>query len=600
MKFKHLYSPFLIIFTFFVLLTAILWSTASAQDPTPTAGHEPTPLPTETAMESVSGLSAVGTSGCNENECIFYPENGTDDAGSIIPYPPVGSCYYSTSANEIYIGECPDGQPIISGFRFPNVSIPEGTRIAYAYLEFTVDGPYSNNLLVDIYGEASSNPQPFGASPYKPEDRALTTEKVPWDIPSTDLWQLSQSRRTPDITPILIELVEHDWQNGNSIAFIFQSVALGNGSDLDPANRHRRVIGIERPPETYIGDVARLVIVLATHPPSSISRYWNTWSWSDRGIRLEWNSLRNAGCQTAKENEDVVVLLDFGNPERLNGVLGTNLPQTNVFAPIEKIKIAVQEYIRGYWKCSTYYQDAYLTIGVGTNNTGIAGFYIDPASDHGTAWGEMIENLNDWLIHAKCVADEFSYTCNWRRQVAVVGAIDIEDWGNIYNFTTGELEQVKPEGARAWAAAYSLAAPTKKYINYGTCENCATACGSADYPWCRDHYWYLAWGNSNAWPLPEIYREDGTNAGQWEGLSKYSATCVNCEPESTPFHTQIFFLGSLTQEGACKLRNCLPGTENSPQNGWEQLFDALFGDPDTRQIVLPWSTDILWQADLKE
>ncbi len=41
-------------------------------------------------------------------------------------------------------------------------------------------------------------------------------------------------------------------------------------------------------------------------------------------------------------------------------------------------------------------------------------------------------------------------------------------------------------------------------------------------------------------------------------------------------------------------------TANSPKDGWEQLFDELFKDPVTRQIVLPWSTDILWESDLVE
>ncbi len=549
----------------------------------------------------IQGFSSSGVSGCTENECIFYVEDGTDDAGPVIPYPPVGSCYYSTSANEIYMGEYPDGQPIISGFRFPNVSVPEGARIAYAYLEFTVDGPYSNNILVNILGEASSDPQPFGPSPDKPAERDPTAASVSWEITSTDTWQLSQTRRTPDITSILLEIIDqHGWQDGNSMALILQSVALGEGSDPDPAKRHRRAVGIERPQETYDGDVARLVIVLAYPPPFSISRYWNVFTWYEGEIQLEWNRLSNAGCLAATEHqgEDIVVILDFGSPERSYGELGTNLPGTKMFTSIEKIKRAVQAYVNGYWSCSIKDWDNYLTLGVGTNNQGLAAFYDGPAADHGTAWGTMIEDLHDWLINEQCTIDEFYVACNYRRQVTIVGANDIEDWGKILNFSTNEYEQVKPEAARAWALAYSESAPTKPYINYGNCSNCGAACPDPDpypdNPWCRDHYWYLAWGNKNAWPLPEIYTEgsenhpNGKNAEQWQELSKYSST----------FHTQIFFLGSLTQWGACERRVCEPGIANEPKDGWEQLFDELFKDPDTRQIVLPWSTDILWESDL--
>lgn len=584
------------------LAPAIALDSAEAQDPTTTPTPEPTPLPTETAEQQLRSSPAQGSSGCTEDECVFYVESGTDDAGPVIPYPPVGSCYYSTSANEIYLGECPDGEGIVSGLRFPSITIPEGARIAYAYLEFTVDGAYSNNILVNIYGEAAADPGPFGPFPERPEDRQHTSASVNWSIPNTDEWQLSQTRITPDLTPVLLEIIDQGWQDGKAMAFILDSVELGETSDPDPAKRHRRFVGVERPPVTYDGEVARLVIALASPPPHSISRYWDVYSSAQN--RLDHTRLATRGCNDAREHrdEDIVVILDFGYPDQSSGILGVSLPATGYFFSIDEIEKGVKNYINGYWRCSTLsHLDSYLTLGVGTNNTGLVAFYDEPASDHGAAWGQMIEDLHEWLVHEQCPGEEFTYDCNYRRQVTVVGAIDVEDWGEIYNYTTGEDEQVKTESARAWAAAYSLAVTTKPYINYGTCENCGTDCGDPAYPWCNDHYWYLAWGNKNAWPLPEIYREDGLNAIQWQGLSNYSATCTNnCEPEQTPFNTQIFFLGSLTQKGSCDLSGCEPGTANPPKDGWEQLFDELFMDPVTRQIVLPWSTDILWESDLEE
>jgi hypothetical protein len=590
---------FLIAFTTLIITTALLWSTAVAQEPTPTATPEPTSLPTEMTEGGIQGFSSSGVSGCTENECIFYVEDGTDDAGPIIPYPPVGSCNYSTNANEIYIGECPDGEAIVSGLRVPGITIPEGARIAYAYLEFTVDGMYSNNILVNIYGEAAADPHPFGEFPERPDDRQRTSEFVGWLIPNTDEWHLSQTRVTPDLTPVLLEIIDQGWQDGNAMVFVLESVALGQDSDPDPAKRHRRFVGVERPPETYDGEVARLVIGLASPPPHSISRYWDVYR-SDRN-QLDHARLYATGCNDAKEHREeyIVVILDFGDPELRNGRLGANLPATGYFFSIDEIKRGVKNYISGYWDCSKDHRDSYLMLGIGTNNQGIVAFYDAPAADHGAAWGQMIEDLHDWLINEQCTMDEFYVPCNYRRQITVVGASDIEDWGEIENYSTGELEQVKPESARAWADAYSESAPTKPYINYGNCSNCETDCGNPDYPWCNDHYWYLSWGNKNAWPLPEIYREDGRNAEQWQALSKYSATCTNnCEPENTLFHTPIFFRGSLTQEGCCDRRDCEPGTANPPKDGWEQLFDELFKDPVTRQVFLRWSTDILWESDL--
>lgn len=235
-----------------------------------TSTPEPTPVPPEFLPSPESSGGSTSHS-CIGIDCEFRVESSTDDAGLVVPFPPVGSCFYSTLANEVYLGECPDGEPIVSGFRFPNVTIPKDALIEEAYLEFTVDGPYDNNILSEIYGELSPNPQPFGPPPSRPADRSRTFSFLTWSVPSTDPWQLSQTRRTPDLTPVLQEIIDQgNWQPGNAVAFIVEGVPLGAQSDPDPARRHRRVIGIERPPATYSGDVARLIVRLAAPRIDSI------------------------------------------------------------------------------------------------------------------------------------------------------------------------------------------------------------------------------------------------------------------------------------------------------------------------------------------
>lgn len=247
----------------FVLAGPIALAQASSYHLQVTSTPKPTPLPPEMVPPPAVSFQAFSTQGCDGIRCEFRVGSSTDDAGLLVPFPAAGSCYYSTSHNEVWFGECPDGEIIVSGFRFPNVTIPRGTRIAQAYLEFTVDGPYDNNVLLDIYGEAMSNAVPLGPFPNRPSDRVLTTAFVPWSIPSADRWQISQTRRSPDLTPIIQEITSQDsWQDGNALAIIFNSIALGALSDPDPAFRHRRVVGFDRPSTTYIGDVPRLVIIL--------------------------------------------------------------------------------------------------------------------------------------------------------------------------------------------------------------------------------------------------------------------------------------------------------------------------------------------------
>lgn len=263
------------------LAFALVLPSASAQDeipPTPTeTAIEPTPFPTEepteippettpqpTEMpteqgESVQPFSAFASSvpmppdsDCSDGQCVFWVKARTDDAGL---HP---ACTYSTIYNEIYLGECANRQGIVSGFRFPNVTIPAGMIIQEAYIEFTVDGPYTDELNVAFYGEASGNANPFSTSS-RPSNRPLTVSSSTWSIPSSDRWELGQLRDGPDLTAIVQEIVNRsDWNSGNALAIIVKNAGLASGT-----NRHRRVIGYDRP-VWYPGteNAARLVIRL--------------------------------------------------------------------------------------------------------------------------------------------------------------------------------------------------------------------------------------------------------------------------------------------------------------------------------------------------
>ncbi|NMC16044.1 MAG: hypothetical protein GYA40_05295 [Chloroflexi bacterium] len=224
------------------------------EEPTPKPTPIPTPMPEMMSEPSFRTLAAPAL-GCEGGHCVFQVSTGTDDAGTD---PRFGRCIYTTSANEIYFGQCPYGQNITSGFRFPNVTLPQGVQIAEAYLEFTVDGPYTDELTVVFYGEAGGNAQPFSFYS-RPENRPLTQASAIWQIPASDRWELGQIRTSPDLTAIVQEILNRsDWASGNALAIIVKNAGPASG-----LNRHRRVIGYERP-VWYPGReyAARLVILL--------------------------------------------------------------------------------------------------------------------------------------------------------------------------------------------------------------------------------------------------------------------------------------------------------------------------------------------------
>jgi len=162
----------------------------------------------------------------------------SDDAGPIY----YNDCNYSTSFPEIYFGRCNNGQDITSGFRFANVHVPQYAEIIDAHIEFTVDGPYDNDITVTFYGEASGNAETFSDT-NRPEDRPLMSSLgARWHISSSDEWQTGEQRSSPPLTDIVQTLVDRsDWATGNALAIIVK-----NSGDPVGTPWHRRVFAYDR------------------------------------------------------------------------------------------------------------------------------------------------------------------------------------------------------------------------------------------------------------------------------------------------------------------------------------------------------------------
>jgi hypothetical protein len=183
---------------------------------------------------------------------VFRIDHGSDDAG------PSGLCDYSTSWNEIYFGQCPNGQDITSGFRFANVTIPRRSQIHTAYIEFTVDGMYHNQLSMELYGEATANALTFDITD-KPKNRPLTSAFTFWSILASDVWLFGQPRKSPELADIIQEIVDQgDWRSGNALAILAQ-----NAGPSIPPNEHRRVYAFEREPA---GEQAARLVVAYSRP----------------------------------------------------------------------------------------------------------------------------------------------------------------------------------------------------------------------------------------------------------------------------------------------------------------------------------------------
>ncbi len=165
--------------------------------------------------------------------------DGGDDVNST-------ECSFTPGANEIYFGldeDCDSGY--WAGFRFTDVEIPQGATITSAHLEFIVDGPYNNDVNVELRGEDTGDAAGF-SSARQPHTVTPTVASVQWDI--TDNWKSGTMVTSEDIGSVIQEIVgREDWSQGSALIIIGESVDWQR-----KRTSHRRVFAYERDPDAAV------------------------------------------------------------------------------------------------------------------------------------------------------------------------------------------------------------------------------------------------------------------------------------------------------------------------------------------------------------
>ncbi len=108
------------------------------------------------------------------------------------------------------------------GLRFNNITIPQGSTILSASIQFTCDAVGADPAQMTIYGENVANAATYTTDPYNISGRPKTTANAVWDIPEwVSEGDAGLTERTVDLVAIVQEIVNRgDWASGNSMAFI--------------------------------------------------------------------------------------------------------------------------------------------------------------------------------------------------------------------------------------------------------------------------------------------------------------------------------------------------------------------------------------------
>lgn len=131
--------------------------------------------------------------------------------------------FYNNNSSTLELGFL--GQSRIIGLRFPAVSIPAGASILSASIDFRARSTESDPTQLTIFAENTGDALPYpAASPTLDElsARARTAAQVVWDVPPWSLGDRGPAQTTPDLTPLVQEVLGRgDWQSGNAMAFLF-------------------------------------------------------------------------------------------------------------------------------------------------------------------------------------------------------------------------------------------------------------------------------------------------------------------------------------------------------------------------------------------
>jgi hypothetical protein len=261
-----------------------------------------------------------------------------------------------------------------------------------------------------------------------------------------------------------------------------------------------------------------------------------------------------------------VVILDFGNPKIKSGAYGTDGFLKNGFLNTTQIESAVANFADGYYTISG--GTTSVTLVVGTNTHFDASFDVSSIGTHALYWVSMVDDLIEKL--QKDVG------------ISVLGGID------------AEVAFGPPTLARAWVAGYRQG--NFELTDFGDAAGCPESgttaspkyCSGGDGDWTQDDIYNVAREYAGSLPLPEIYGEQGGNAKEWQQMSLYSQLAYGL-----PF----LIVSPLTQHGACSVRKCMPKTDNTPEQGWYQLWNDF--DADARTTIYSpssgYSTDMTWR-----
>ncbi len=120
------------------------------------------------------------------------------------------------------------------GIRMINITIPQGSIVTSAYLEFVADESQSIATSINISAEATSNAPAIAATAYSVSSKPRTNATASWT--NVEAWTQGNTYQSDDISPVVQEIVNrNDWASGNAMTFILEGTGTRTAESAEGA-----------------------------------------------------------------------------------------------------------------------------------------------------------------------------------------------------------------------------------------------------------------------------------------------------------------------------------------------------------------------------
>ena len=162
----------------------------------------------------------------------------TDDAEEML-----GSGAVDLASNDLQLVDDSGAQEV--GMRFLNVTVPPGSTITNAYLEFTADVANLGTTDLTVHGQAADDPATFAGGVADLSGRLKTDASVDWS--GVAAWDTpDQAYQSADLSPIVQELIDRGgWTSGNAVALLVSGSGRRTGIAYDQDSAKAPLLHLE-------------------------------------------------------------------------------------------------------------------------------------------------------------------------------------------------------------------------------------------------------------------------------------------------------------------------------------------------------------------